>query len=147
MVRGFTQQEFSLLESRRKRLGILLSLLSILVPIEVGFLTIVFIGLLGFTLLAGFAAAALLSSTTLVPLFYLLPLRRCLERDLQEQVANELEGVVTKARYGGQFQFAFVVLNGERYRVPHELAPRFQENSIVRFRYAENSRMVLSVNP
>ncbi|MEE9225311.1 MAG: hypothetical protein V3U68_03850 [Bacteroidota bacterium] len=147
MARAFTQREYASLEARKKHVTMMSGILAFFVPIETLFIFFVFAFLLKLGTATGLIVAVVLSSVTVFPLVILHRLKFKIDQDLQGQIAGECEGIVDKVWYGNQIQFAGVLINGERFQIPHELVLNVQKNKHVRVTYAQNSRIVLSVSP
>lgn len=147
MARAFTQQEYALLESRRKQVAMIYRIMAVIVPVEMLLIFFVFAFLLDFGAVIGLVVALLLSATVLIPLVILHRIRVKIDRDLQGQLAGEYEGIVEKVWYGSQVQFARILINGEQFQIPHELVQSIEKSKYVRVVYAQSSRIILSVSP
>lgn len=147
MARAFTQQEYASLEARKKHITTISGILTLIVPVEVLFLFFVFAYLLELGTAMGLIVAVVMSSIVVLPLFTFYRLKIKVDEDLYEQTVEECEGIVDKIRYGSQVQFAGMIIDGNKFRVPHEIARNLRKRMRVRATYAQNSRIVLSVSP
>lgn len=118
-------------------------ILLFIVPVELLFVFFVFAFLLELGTATGLIVAFILSSTTAIPLLILHRLKTRVDQDLHTQIADECEGIVEKISYGSQMQFAGILIDGEHFRIPHELAFSIVKKTYVRITYAQHSRIVL----